>query len=230
MPSWKIALADEHLMFAEGLTAVFTDAGHVVVGVETSWPALADVVRRTGPDLCVMDVNLSGGKLAENIAALRELSPNTSMVVLTTDSDPEQLQTALRAGVAAFVHKTRGLPALLDTFSRVAAGEVVIEGSFARPNASDTASAKLAELASYLTPREKECLQLLTEGRATVAIAAALGVSRTTVRTHVQAVLTKLGAHSRLEAAALATRYGLVEPAQPAAQHWGSWAAHLDVG
>lgn len=229
-PPWNIALADEHAMLMDGLAALLSDAGHAVVGAVSTWPALIDLMRNTRPDLCVMDMKLAKGGLAESISALHGLSPATSMVVLTADNDPEQLQIALRSGVAAYVHKTRGLATLLDAFSRVAAGEVVIEGSFSRPTAGDAAPASLAQLVSYLTPREKECLLLLTEGRSTVAMSAALGVSRTTVRTHVQAVLTKLGAHSRLEAAALATRYGLVERSRVTTQQWGPGLAQRDVG
>ena len=71
-------------------------------------------------------------------------------------------------------------------------------------------------LAAFLTEREWQCLELLVEGTSTAAMAISLGISRATVRTHVQAVLLKLGVHSRLEAAAYAVRYGLVDGAQPA--------------
>lgn len=76
---------------------------------------------------------------------------------------------------------------------------------------SDPPPAELAHLVRYLTPRERECLAHLAAGHDTAVIAEKLGVSRTTVRTHVQSVLVKLGVHSRLEAAALASRYGLVD-------------------
>jgi DNA-binding CsgD family transcriptional regulator len=66
-------------------------------------------------------------------------------------------------------------------------------------------------LAAYLTIRERECLRLLVEGLGTAQMAVRLGVSPATVRTHVQSLLTKLGVHSRLEAASLAVRHRLLE-------------------
>ena len=218
-------------MLMDGIAEVLTRAGYAVLGSASTWPALADLMMTTRPHLCVVDMKLVAGEGAGGLATLRGLSPTTSVVVLTADSDPELLQGALRAGVAGYVHKTRGVATLVDALSRVAAGEVVIEGSFARPSERPKAPAHLAQLVSYLTPREKECLELLTEGRSTLAMANALGVSRTTVRTHIQAVLTKLGAHSRLEAAALVTRHGLLDRPHSSASPWAPrLAQHLDTG
>jgi two-component system nitrate/nitrite response regulator NarL len=69
----------------------------------------------------------------------------------------------------------------------------------------------MQRLAGYLTARERECLRLLVEGLDTARMATRLGVSPATVRTHVQLLLTKLGVHSRLEAASLAVRYRLLD-------------------
>jgi len=85
-------------------------------------------------------------------------------------------------------------------------------GRFRPPRlAGPLGSQELRLLATYLTPRELECLALLASGFGTTLIARRLGVSTMTIRSHVQAVLTKLGVHSRLEAASLAIRYGLVD-------------------
>jgi DNA-binding CsgD family transcriptional regulator len=80
-------------------------------------------------------------------------------------------------------------------------------------------------MANYLTHRELECLALLAAGLDTAAMAARLGLSTTTIRSHVQAVLTKLGVHSRLEAASLAMRYHLVDATEPCEPSDDSWIA-----
>lgn len=207
----SLVLADDHVVFLDGLTALLTQLGHRVLAAVSTLDALHDNVRALRPDICVLEVQLEDSGI-ETIARLASSSPPTRTVVLTADPAPGMLQAALGAGASGYVHKTRGIGVVLDVLRRVAIGEIVIEGSFVRPaTESDPPLAQLQRLATYLTPREQECLTLLTAGQDTVAMAGSLGVSTTTVRSHVQAVLTKLGVHSRLEAAALAVRYQLVD-------------------
>jgi two-component system nitrate/nitrite response regulator NarL len=110
------------------------------------------------------------------------------------------------------VHKTRGVAVLKQTIDRVVRGEVVVEVPSAADLGPQLARQQDARrLAAYLTARERQCLALLVDGQDTAAMVASLGVSAATIRTHVQALLTKLGVHSRLEAAALAVQHGLVD-------------------
>jgi len=138
------------------------------------------------------------------------------VLVLSADPDTEGILEALRAGSSGYVHKNRGVSALTAAIDRALQGEVVVDvpkdNGYRRSRERDHAR----RLAAFLTEREWQCLELLVEGTSTAAMAISLGISRATVRTHVQAVLLKLGVHSRLEAAAYAVRYGLVDGAQPA--------------
>lgn len=207
----ELVLADDHVVFLDGLTAILTQLGHRVLAAVHTYAALRDTVGAFRPDLCVLEIKLRDGGGVEMIGALVDHCPYTRVVVLTADPDPGTLQRALSAGAAGYVHKTRGIAALIDVLSRVSAGEIVVEGSFSQRGAApDAAPVRLRRLVSYLTPRERECLALLTAGHDTARMAATLGVSTTTVRSHVQAVLTKLDVHSRLEAASVAVRYQLV--------------------
>jgi DNA-binding NarL/FixJ family response regulator len=146
------------------------------------------------------------------LAELREGSPTTRTLVLTADPDRGAAQDALDRGADAFVHKTRGMSTLLAAIDRVLAGATVVElpplRSVPRAKADQA-----QQLTNNLTERERECLALLLEGASTTEMIARLGVTVTTVRAHVQSVMTKLGVHTRLEAAAYAARYGLVAPA-----------------
>jgi DNA-binding NarL/FixJ family response regulator len=90
-------------------------------------------------------------------------------------------------------------------------GEVVVDVPKAPTSRRLAGQDSVQRLAAYLTDRERECLGLLVEGLDTAGMAAKLGVSRATVRTHVQSLLTKLGVHSRLEAASFAVRYRLLD-------------------
>jgi two-component system nitrate/nitrite response regulator NarL len=208
----RIVLADRQVLFLDVLRSVLTAHGHDVLTAATSRVALMDAVGRTRPDCCLMDSRLSDGDAIAVIGRLQAIAPTTRLIVLSADSDSDVLHRALEVGAHGFVHKSRGLAAVLDALLRVAAGEQVITGPLVRrPDwAASATGGNVPHLAAYLTPRELECLCLLTSGLATVDMSRRLGVSLTTVRSHVQSILTKLGAHSRREAAALALRHGLV--------------------
>jgi two-component system nitrate/nitrite response regulator NarL len=133
------------------------------------------------------------------------------VLVLSADSDTSGVLAALKSGASGYLHKSRGVDALTAAIGRILRGEVVVD-------MPKSASAKRAprrygmqRLAEFLTTRERQCLQLLVDGQDTAQMAQRLGVSPATVRTHVQSLLTKLGVHSRLEAASLAVRYRLLE-------------------
>ncbi|MEO6886801.1 MAG: response regulator transcription factor [Jatrophihabitantaceae bacterium] len=207
----NIVLGDDHAVFVDALAMLLVTLGHQVPATATNRSALIDAVSLYRPDVCVLESRLPDGTEVDVVSDLREVGPTTRLVVLTSDRDPATMHRALELGAVGYVHKTRGIAVLLDVLERVVAGEVVVEGSFLGDEAfrrSGTFDAR--RLASYLTQRELETLELLVRGLDTRGIARLLNVSTTTVRTHVQAVLTKLGVHSRLEAAALAVRFGLI--------------------
>jgi two-component system, NarL family, nitrate/nitrite response regulator NarL len=207
----NMVLADDHVIFLDGLTSVLSQMGHRVKAVATSRSALVDAVRSHQPDICVTDTDFPDGPVVDVLSALVDDCPRTKVVLLTADSSPDTLRKALNAGASAFVHKTRGVSVLVETLRRVGTGEMVIDGSFSGPQAlSDNAPVEFRRLAAFLTPRELECLALLAQGLDTTGMAGQLGISPATVRTHVQALLAKLGVHSRLEAASIAMRHGLV--------------------
>jgi two-component system nitrate/nitrite response regulator NarL len=111
---------------------------------------------------------------------------------------------------------------LIESIRRVREGQTVIDAVPGRARRRIVAVADVERLARHLTARERECLAMLVEGLSTPAMARRLGVATTTVRSHVQSILTKLGTHSRLEAAALAVRHRLV----PALEDEVSPASH----
>lgn len=218
----EIVLGDDQVVFMDSLSSVLTQVGHHIVAAASTRARVLDSVRTFRPDLCIIEGHFPDGDGIAAIGEITGLSPATKVVVLTAEDEPEPLRRALGAGAAGYLHKSRGVPALVEALRRVSAGEVVVEGTFASPPAaSPLASQHLRLLATYLTPREFECLELLAAGLGTSVIAHRLGVSTTTIRSHVQAVLTKLGVHSRLEAASVAIRYGLVLIAPEVAEREG---------
>ena len=207
-----LVLADSQPLFLEGMAGVLAGRGHTVQGMTTNVRDALHAVARHRPEICLIDTNLPDGDGIETIGEIAARSPATRIVVLTADGNETQMTRALEAGAMGFVHKSRGMPVVLRVLEQVAAGERItaLAGPRQQNRGAPHDEASVRAMASFLTPREVDCLHLLSTGLDTAQIARRLSVSIATVRSHVQAILTKLGVRSRLEAASLAIRYGLV--------------------
>ncbi len=185
--------------------------GYEVGQVSGSTSELIAWARREQPDACLIDRSAPRDGDAATIAALRAVSGETAVLMLGADPSPEAADRAIAAGAAGYVHQSRSLESLVAGLGRALAGEVVVDLPDAAPVRRPRRPDPAQRLAERLTARERECLMMLLEGLDTAAMIERLGVSRTTVRTHLQAVRTKLGVHSRLEAASFAVRHRLAE-------------------
>ena len=206
--SLAIVVADVDALVVEYVSDLLERHGFSVRIAPPVHAAVGDWIRRYGADLCLVDIVLRDSSGVSEIAWLHREFPMTKIVVRTADTSPETMRAALDAGASGYVHKSRGPIVLVEAIRRVVDGEVVVEGSFARPAASSPEQDRdYLHLIGLLTPRQYECLELLAEGKGTMAIAEQLGVSVMTVRSHVQALLGKLGVRSRLEAASLVAKH-----------------------
>jgi two-component system, NarL family, nitrate/nitrite response regulator NarL len=209
-----LVLGDDHVVFLDALRTVLTQQGYTVSAVARTADEMVEYAGRQRPDACLID--WPGGSVAidddaETIRRLIAASSRTRVLVLGADPRGEAAERALAAGASGYLHQSCGVGALVSALERVLRGEVVV-GVPELPHAPRSPQQDQAHrLAAYLTGRERECLMMLVEGLDTTAMVARLGVSRTTIRTHLQAVLTKLGVHSRLEAASFAVRFRLVD-------------------
>ncbi|MGH3521283.1 MAG: response regulator [Mycobacterium sp.] len=203
-----IVLGDDHAVFLESLVAVLTGQGFRVPAIARSLTGTVEAVRHHHPDVCLLARRFSDGDGIGAIGRIIAASPATRIIILAADRDADAMRQAVRLGAVGYVHKTCGVRKLVHTLERVLDGAVVLDAPRLPKARSDMSEAR--RLAAHLTARERECLALLVEGLDTPAMTLRLGVSTTTVRSHVQALLTKLGVHSRLEAATFAVRYDLV--------------------
>jgi two-component system nitrate/nitrite response regulator NarL len=204
----RLILGDDQAIFLDALASVLGQRGYEVGAVARSSPELIALIRRQRPDACLID--------RVDLDAIGVASQATTVIVLSPDADPQAAERALAAGAAGYLHQSRGVEVLVAALERILNGERVVDvpgGRARRPRAATHADT----LAAALTQRERECLSLLVGGLDTTAMMRELGVSRTTVRTHLQAVLSKLDVHSRLEAASFAVRHNLVEAPEAAA-------------
>lgn len=216
----RVLLADDHGAIRAGLRLMLDQAPDItVVGEAADGAAAVANARALRPDVVLMDVRMPG---TDGIEATRRVVAEGlgAVVALTTFDLDEHLFGVLRAGAVGFLLKSVGAAELVDAVRRVAAGEGVLApevtrrvlaASVAAPEGPAPGSGPVAPPGlDLLTAREREVLVLLAGGRSNQQVADALTVSETTAKTHVSRVLAKLGCRTRLEAAALAHRAGLV--------------------
>ena len=208
----SILLVDDHRLFGEVVTAALEQLGaHVVDHVETGADAIRAVARER-PAVILLDLGLPDRHGIDVGKEILAVYPDMAIVALTASTDPRASTDALKAGFRGFVPKDAPLPRVVDAISTALDGQpVVIRHARRSTSTFGPGDANVELLASGLTDREREVLQLIVAGMGSRAMAEELHISMNTVRTHVQSVLTKLQVHSRLEAAAFAVRNGLVE-------------------
>lgn len=206
----SLVLGDDHIVFLDALSTALAQYGYGVRAVAGSSAEMISLVRREQPDACLIDRNPPAGDDAGGtIGRVLGVSSRTAVLVLGADPGPRAVHSALTAGARGYVHQSRGLGAVDSALQRIRCGETVVDVPAAAPVRRSVEAETSRRLAARLTSRERECLLMLLEGLDTGAMVERLGVSRTTVRTHLQSVLTKLGVHSRLEAVSFAVRHRL---------------------
>ncbi len=206
----RVLICDDHAVFADSLALVLAAAGHTVVGVTYTPDGALTVLRNRTADICLVDLNFPGGSVVGRLAELRAAAPAARFVMVSGFVDQQTVDAGLRAGVRGFAHKGQQASEILTLLGRVHAGEQVVDLRLVRHRGAPRPRSQAHRVAQFLTPREREVLTRLTRGESTVALAKAMGVTRSTARSHVQSVLTKLGVHSQREAVVEAARYGLV--------------------
>jgi len=212
----SLLLCDDHLLLAEALAAALANRGFTDVEVAGSPDAALAVIRRKPIDVCLMDLQFPDGDGLAAARELRELRPQTRVVILSAFADSAVVAAGVEAGVAGFCRKDMGVDEIIKAVEQVHAGQVFIDAALLRGTVTRMRERNPTRLmARYLTRRELEVLARLAAGETTVGIATAMGVSRSTARTHVQTVLTKLGVHSRLEAVVVAANAGIRLPDLP---------------
>jgi DNA-binding NarL/FixJ family response regulator len=212
----RVVITDDHAAFADGLAALIsTEDDITVAGIANGVEEAVALVGRSRPDVVLMDYELGDGTGIDATVRVLERDPTAKIVMLSSYSDDAVLLAAIEAGCAGFVTKHRAGREVLDAIRAAAAGEALITPALLARLLPRLRREPIRQ-ASALTARELQVLELLAEGRSNQAIADRLRVSLNTVRNHVQNLLTKLQAHSRLEAVAAAVREGLIEREPPA--------------
>jgi len=205
----RILLADDHLVVREGLRSLLEAAGFKVVGEARDGREALKLARVLEPEVTVMDIGMPG---LNGVDACRELLrevPEMRIIVLTVHGEDAYVIEALRSGARGYVLKTQAGSDLVRAIGEVTQGRIYLSPSVS----SAVVQAFLAgstSPADPLTPREREVLQLVAEGRSTKEVAGILGVSVKTAETHRTRLMTKLDIHHTAGLVHYAIRRGLI--------------------
>jgi DNA-binding NarL/FixJ family response regulator len=206
----RLVIVEDHTMIAEGLRFALRRRGMKVAAMAPSIEVGVEAVATVAPDVVLMDYRLPDGEAPEGIEQLLHRRPSVKILVLSGSADQRSVRRSLEAGASGYLLKEQPLDDLVAAIWAVNRGEQVLSpgllsAMLVRMSRPGTGSGRLS-------PRETEVLQLLAGGTTTAVVARELHLSINTVRNHIQAVLTRLGAHSKLEAVAIAIKDGILPP------------------
>jgi DNA-binding NarL/FixJ family response regulator len=215
-----VVLADDQELVRSGLRALLTARGVDVVGEASHGRAAIEATRVHRPDVLVMDIRMP---VMDGITATRALTAaqvTTKVLILTTYDLDEYVYLALQAGAAGFALKASPPDRLVDAIEVVARGEALLAPSLTRRLIAEHVRRPppvtgVPRRLQLLTDREREVLVLVARGLSNHDIAARLVVEVSTVKTHVNRIMTKLDISSRAQAVVTAYETGLVRPGGP---------------
>ena len=211
----RVLLVDDHHLFRAGMRGLLEEYGVDVVGEADSGEAALPLVARRRPDVVVMDLNMPGMSGVETIRRLTAAAASARVLVVTVSIAEDDVLEAVEAGAIGYLLKDAATEEIVRAISAAADGESVLSPVIARQlleraKRPDVAQQSAARLRGVLSERELEVLRLVAEGKENSEIAAELFISSTTVKNHVSAILGKLDASNRVQAAIKAVRSGLL--------------------
>jgi len=211
--SIRVLVADDHPLFRQGLERVLSDYADLkLVGAARDTPEAVAMAQQLRPDIVLMDLSMPGGGGVEATRRIAAAAPEVRVIVLTVSERESDLFAAMEAGARAYLVKDAGTEEVVSAIRRVHAGEVIIAPAMAGKILHRLAGPPPERPAqAVLTARETEVLKLVAAGLSNREIAARLGRSEHTVKTHLGRILDKLHLRSRAQAAAYAAQTGLLE-------------------
>ena len=207
----RILIVDDHMLFAEAIRVALEDFGMKVVGVASTGAEAIEMLEREVPDVILMDIGLPDRTGLVVGRTILERWPDATILALTALHDRNMVDEALRIGFRGYLTKDTPVAQFVNSIRSVVDGHLVLPLRLSPIGRRSRGDDEVALMTEQLSRREREVLSLLVQGASGSTVAERLGISRNTVRTHVQSILTKLQVHSRLEAAAFAVRHGLVD-------------------
>jgi DNA-binding NarL/FixJ family response regulator len=207
----RLAIVDDHEVLREGLESLLVGSDLEVVGTAGNVAAAMDLVDQVAPDVALVDIGLPDGSGIELARRLLAVRPGLRIVLYTGETDAELLYEGLDSGAQGYALKAGPMQELVSAITQVAAGGSYVDPRLDRILLSERSVTKV----SQLSPREREVMGLMAEGRTAEVVGEQLGVSVETVRTHVRNAIRKLQARNRVHAIAIALERGEITLDRP---------------
>jgi DNA-binding NarL/FixJ family response regulator len=206
----KILLAEDHEVVREGLRALLEVRGFAVVGTASDGAEAVSLCGQLQPDVAVLDFSMPSMNGALAAVEIRRVSPKTATVVLSAHREEPYVLEALRAGVRGYVLKTSAAGDLVAAIQEVSRGHAYLSPQVS--GALVKAFLSKSELPNDpLSPRERQVLQLVAEGKTSKVVASQLGISLKTAESHRARIMEKLEIHETAGLVRYALRHGLTE-------------------
>jgi len=214
MPALRVLLADDHALVRAGMRSLLRDIeGVEVVGEAADGGQALALAERERPDVVLLDIAMKGMNGLEAAARFRELHPGIKVIILSMHASEEYVLQALRAGAAAYLIKDSATAELELALRSVMRGETYLSPAISRQVVEGYVQRVGAGAGvDPLTPRQREVLRRIAEGRSTKEIAFDLGLSVKTVETHRAQIMERVGIRDVAGLVRYAMRTGLVPP------------------
>lgn len=221
MNTIRVLVVDDHSLFRKGVAAALADYSDIqLVGEASDGQQALTKAGEMDPDVVLMDISMPGMDGLEATKRIKTEHPDIKIVILTIAEEDQNLFEAIKSGAQGYLLKNVEPRELAEMLRGVFRGEAPISrtmaskilAEFAR-QAQDTSAGD--QPGAHLTRREREVLGLVASGSTNKEIAIALGISRSTVKNHLQNILEKLHLDNRVQAAAFALREGLTSGPSP---------------
>jgi two-component system, NarL family, response regulator LiaR len=207
----SILIVDDHAVVRRGARAYLeAQSDFIVVGDVGSGGEAVLLAADLAPDVMLMDLLMPGMDGVQATRLVKQKSPCSQVIVLTSYHEDEHIFPAIRAGALSYLLKDISLPDLADAIRKASHGEVAMHPHIAARVVQELDGAPSHDMASYARLSEREVLHLIAEGLSNADIAAQLVISEKTVKSHVRNILSKLHLVDRTQAAIFAWRKGLM--------------------
>ncbi|MBS0592836.1 MAG: response regulator transcription factor [Proteobacteria bacterium] len=204
----RVLLADDHHIVVAGLAALLAD-DYELVGRAADGRSLLELARQAAADFIVADISMPGLNGIDALHAMRSEGLDVPVVFLTMHTEPAYARRALEAGAAGYVLKHAAPRELLQALRTAAAGGIFISPEIAAEVLGTSGQRPARDPASGLTPRQREILRLLVDGRSAKEIARLLDISHRTVEYHKYQAMETLGVKTNAELIGIALRLRL---------------------
>jgi DNA-binding NarL/FixJ family response regulator len=212
----SVVLVDDHAIWRGGVRSMLEDTEFQVIGEASSGREALDVIGKHQPDLVLLDIRMAGGDGLDTLAAIKQRWPKITVVMLTTYDNPTFMARAVAGGASGYLLKGVEHEEMLASLRAVAGGDMLLNADTLVRSLRGVSEKGVGtgELIEPLTEREIEVLKLVATGLSNRDIGAILFIAESTVKTHVEHIIGKIGVSDRVQAAVWAARNDLVDPPQ----------------